>query len=79
MAKVMVSFPDELLGAVDAEAARRKTSRSAVLQAGARHELGLLTGDREQALSAFRDFSARWGGPIGAAELVRAERHRNDR
>lgn len=75
----MVSFPEDLLGAVDAEAARRKTSRSAVLQAGARHELGLLAGDRQEALNAFRGFSERWGGPIDSAELVRAERHRNDR
>ncbi|MFP5346044.1 MAG: ribbon-helix-helix protein, CopG family [Actinomycetes bacterium] len=33
MAKVMVSLPDELLGSLDAEAARRNTTRSALLRA----------------------------------------------
>jgi len=32
MAKVMVSLPDELLGSLDAEAARRGTSRSGLLR-----------------------------------------------
>lgn len=42
MAKVMISLPDDLLGALDAEAKRRHTSRSAILQSGARREIGLL-------------------------------------
>jgi metal-responsive CopG/Arc/MetJ family transcriptional regulator len=33
MAKVMVSLPDELLAELDAEAARRGTTRSALLRA----------------------------------------------
>ncbi|MDN5796400.1 MAG: ribbon-helix-helix domain-containing protein [Intrasporangium sp.] len=32
MAKVMVSLPDDLLGALDAEAARRNTTRSGLLR-----------------------------------------------
>jgi metal-responsive CopG/Arc/MetJ family transcriptional regulator len=32
MAKVMVSLPDDLLGSLDAEAARRGTTRSALLR-----------------------------------------------
>jgi len=32
MAKVMVSLPDELLGSLDAEAARRNTTRSGLLR-----------------------------------------------
>lgn len=32
MAKVMVSFPDDLLGSLDAEAARRNTTRSGLLR-----------------------------------------------
>jgi hypothetical protein len=78
MAKVMVSFPDELLGAVDAEATRRGTSRSAVLQAGARRELGLLGDDCCETVAAYERFGHKWGGPVDAAALVRAERHRND-
>lgn len=41
MAKVMVSLPDDLLGSLDAEAARRHLSRSGLLRAyvheGLRH------------------------------------------
>ncbi len=32
MAKVMVSLPDDLLGSLDAEAARRDTTRSGLLR-----------------------------------------------
>lgn len=32
MAKVMVSLPDDLLGSLDAEAARRSTTRSGLLR-----------------------------------------------
>lgn len=75
----MVSLPDDLLGAVDAEAVRRGTSRSAVLQAGARHELGLVVGEaREAVLAELDDLSGRWRGPVDASALVRSERHRND-
>lgn len=74
----MVSLPDDLLGALDAEAIRRGTSRSAVLQAGARHELGLVGEEREAVLAELDDLSRRWRGPVDAAALVRSERHRND-
>jgi Ribbon-helix-helix protein, copG family len=77
MAKVMVSLPDDLLGALDAEAKRRHTSRSAILQTGARRELGLLRRERESVLSELDDLSSKWRGPIDATELVRAERRRD--
>jgi hypothetical protein len=77
MAKVMVSLPDDLLGALDAEAKRRHTSRSAILQTGARRELGLLRRDREAVISELDEFSRNWRGPIDAAGLVRAERLRD--
>jgi hypothetical protein len=77
MAKVMVSIPDELLGALDAEARRRGMSRSALLQAGARHELGLLPREREAVLADLEKLSSAWRGPVDAAALVRAERLRD--
>jgi predicted transcriptional regulator len=77
MAKVMVSLPDDLLGALDAEAKRRHTSRSAILQLGARRELGLVRRDRDAVLSELDEFSRGWGGPFDAAQLVYAERHRD--
>jgi metal-responsive CopG/Arc/MetJ family transcriptional regulator len=77
MAKVMVSLPDELLGALDAEAQRRGTSRSALLQAGARHEIGLLQRERSAVMSDLERLSSTWGGPVDAAALVRAERLRD--
>jgi metal-responsive CopG/Arc/MetJ family transcriptional regulator len=77
MAKVMVSIPDELLGAVDSEAARRGTTRSAVLQAGARHEVGLAEADRDALLEEMDRLSRDWRGPVDAGLLVRRERERD--
>ncbi len=77
MAKVIVSLPDGLLGALDAEAKRRHTSRSAILQSGARRELGMLRRERESVLSELDGISRKWRGPIDAAGLIRAERHRD--
>jgi hypothetical protein len=77
MAKVMVSLPDDLLGALDAEARRRRTSRSALLQAGARHELGLLRRERGAVLSDLDALSGDWRGPMDAAALIRADRSRD--
>lgn len=77
MAKVMVSIPDDLLGALDAEAHRQGTSRSALLQRGARRELGLLRRERHALLTDLEELSSAWGGPVDAAALVRVERQRN--
>jgi hypothetical protein len=77
VAKVMISIPDNLLGALDAEARRRGTSRSALLQAGARREVGLLRRKPSAVLSDLDELSRTWEGPLGAAELVRAERLRD--
>lgn len=77
MAKVMVSLPDDLLGALDAEARRRKTSRSALLQAGARREIGLLRREREAVLRDLDALSGKWKGTIDAAALIRADRLRD--
>jgi metal-responsive CopG/Arc/MetJ family transcriptional regulator len=77
MAKVMVSLPDDLLGALDAEAKRRHTSRSAILRSGARRELGMLRRERESVISELDGLSRKWRGPIDAAELIRAERNRD--
>jgi hypothetical protein len=77
VAKVMVSLPDELLEALDAEARRRRTSRSALLQAGARRELGMLRRDRDAVLRDLDALSRDWQGPVDAGALVRAERLRD--
>jgi metal-responsive CopG/Arc/MetJ family transcriptional regulator len=77
MAKVMISIPDALLGALDAEVTRRKTSRSALLQDAARRELGLLRRDRDSLMADLDALSAGWAGPIDAAVLVRADRRRD--
>ncbi|HEY5285477.1 MAG TPA: ribbon-helix-helix protein, CopG family [Solirubrobacteraceae bacterium] len=77
MAKVMVSLPDDLLGALDAEAKRRNTSRSAILQTGARRELGLLRRDREAVICELDRLSRKWDGPLDSAALVHAERLRD--
>jgi metal-responsive CopG/Arc/MetJ family transcriptional regulator len=77
MAKVMISIPDTLLGALDAEVMRRQTTRSALLQDAARRELGLLRRDREAVLAELDALSATWAGPLNAAVLVRADRRRD--
>ena len=77
MAKVMVSMPDELLSAVDSEAARRGTSRSAVVQAGVRHEVGLPRGGRALLVEEMQQLSRGWRGPVDAASLVRRDRERD--
>jgi hypothetical protein len=78
VAKVMISIPDDLLGALDAEVQRRRTTRSALLQAAARRELGLLRREREAVVSDLDELGRTWGGPVDAAALVRAERARDD-
>jgi predicted transcriptional regulator len=77
MAKVMVSLPDDLLGALDAEAKRRHTSRSALLRSGAQRELGLLRRERDAVLSELDELARHWRGPVDAATLIRAERLRD--
>jgi len=78
MAKVMISLPDNLLGAIDAEVERRQTTRSALLQSAARREIGLLRRGREEVLADLDTFSRAWQGPVDAVALVRADRSRDD-
>jgi hypothetical protein len=77
MAKVMISLPDSLLGALDAEVSRRETTRSALLQEAARRELGLRRRDRGALLAELDALSASWAGSVDAASLVRADRRRD--
>jgi hypothetical protein len=77
MAKVMISLPDDLLGALDAEVGRRSTTRSALLQDAAKRELGLLRRAPGDVLADLDELSNAWAGPIDAAKLVRAERLRD--
>jgi ribbon-helix-helix CopG family protein len=77
MAKVMISLPDTLLGALDAEVKRRQTTRSALLQSAARRELALLRRDRGEVLADLDAFGRSWQGSLDAAALVRADRNRD--
>ena len=78
MAKVMVSLPDELLVAVDAEADRQGTTRSGYLRQLAETTLQCRTARRAETM---RDIEAQDGPPIGhggsVAELVKATRPRH--
>jgi metal-responsive CopG/Arc/MetJ family transcriptional regulator len=76
MAKVMVSLPDDLLAAIDAEAVRRETSRSALLAVAARRELRRRDpGVVEAAIERSRKRLS-GSGSFESADLVRAERDR---
>jgi len=74
MAKVMVSLPDELLRAIDDEARRRATSRSALLAAAARIELSRPDGSAmadavSRSIERFRS-----AGAFESADLIRRDR-----
>lgn len=73
----MVSLPDELLGALDAEAGRRRTTRSGLLQVAARREIGLLRRDRDTLCGELDELGRHWRGPVDAVTLIRAERMRD--
>lgn len=77
MAKVMVSMPDRLLAALDAEAERRRTTRSGLLQDAARRELGLLRRDRGEILAELDALAQHWQGPVDTVAMIRADRNRD--
>lgn len=77
MAKVMISIPDDLLETLDAEAKRRSTSRSALLQNAARRELGLVQRPRDSLLADLDELSSTWNGPVDVVALIRADRQRD--
>ena len=75
MAKVMVSLPDDLLRAVDAEARRLRTTRSGVLRQLAEESIGRRSGRRAERMAeieAAAGSGTRHGGRV--AELVKATR-----
>jgi len=73
----MVSVPDELLVALDAEVKRRSTTRSALLAVAARRELTRRDSADLTAALARSELRFREAGRFEAADLVR--RDRNDR
>jgi hypothetical protein len=78
MAEVVVSIPDELLEEIDAEAARKATTRAAVLrmrlsQGGLRRDPEVIGAAIARAEELFRD-----AGPFDSTELVRADRDWRD-
>ena len=75
MTKVMVSFPDDVLRAIDVEAQRRGTSRSGLLRTLAEESMRSGVARRIQRikrLDAAAGRAARRGG--GVSELVKANR-----
>jgi len=75
MAKVMVSLPDDLLRAVDAEASRRGTTRSGLLRELAEDTLQRRTAQRAQRMREIRLAPGErrsHGG--GVAKLVKTHR-----
>jgi metal-responsive CopG/Arc/MetJ family transcriptional regulator len=72
MAKVMVSLPDDLLNELDAEAARRGTTRSGLLREFADHSLRRRAERRAARIGEIiRDVRSHGGG---VAELVKRNR-----
>ncbi len=78
MVKVLISLPESLLERIDAEAQRRKSSRSAFLQETARRELGWGDPDVIDAALARARAALLDAGGFEAAELIRSERDVRD-
>ena len=78
MGKVLISIPDELLAAIDREAAARGASRSAFLQAAARQELGRPSKIRVQAALERGRRALQDARAFEAADVVRADRDARD-
>jgi predicted transcriptional regulator len=74
MSKVMVSLPDDLVRALDVEAHRRSTSRSALLAVAARRELARRDPTSVAEAIARSEERFRAAGGFDAAELVRQDR-----
>lgn len=74
MSKVMVSFPNDLLAAVDEEARSRSTSRSALLAEAARRELARRDPDRVGAAIARSEERFERAGSFESSGLVRKGR-----
>jgi len=70
----MISIQDDLLAAVDAEAARRSTSRSGLLALAVRHELTRRSDAEIEAAIARSEARFRNAGSFEAAELIRRDR-----
>ncbi|HET7045022.1 MAG TPA: ribbon-helix-helix protein, CopG family [Gaiellaceae bacterium] len=77
MAKVMISLPDALLARVDAEARRRGTTRSGLVQQLATDALHVDQTERIEAMRALNAQAGHYGG-TGLAAL-KADRARDDR
>lgn len=76
MPKVMVSFPADLLADLDREAARRGSSRSALLATAARRELDQQDSAAVDAALERVRTALRSAGSFNAGDLLRAERDR---
>jgi metal-responsive CopG/Arc/MetJ family transcriptional regulator len=74
MAKVTVSLADDLLAELDAAAARRETSRSALLAIAVRRVLARRDPDRVAAAIERSEQRFRTSGGFDAADVVRAGR-----
>lgn len=77
MAKVMISLPEPLLAALDAEAERRQMTRSGLLQEAARRELGQPVRDRAAIMADLDALSRTWQGPVDSVAMIRADRRRD--
>lgn len=79
MAKVMVSFPDDLLYEIDQEAERLGTTRSGLLQTAARHEIGLRTAEQSADLIRRMEIaSGEWTFEGDTTAMIREDRGRDD-
>jgi predicted transcriptional regulator len=79
MAKVMISVPDELLERVDAEAARRGTTRSGLIRDTLGVELERRDPERIRgALRTMQELGRRWPAGVTTDELLAQDKADRD-
>ncbi|MDA8393076.1 MAG: ribbon-helix-helix protein, CopG family [Actinomycetota bacterium] len=74
MSKVMVSLPEDLLAAVDREAKRRATTRSALLALAVRRELSRRDPDEVAAAVARSEQRFEQAGVFESTDIIRRAR-----
>jgi predicted transcriptional regulator len=78
VAKILVSIPDDLLERVDREAERRRTTRSALFQQAALHELGWPDADAIDSAIARGRGALQGVGSFESGDVIRQDREGRD-
>jgi len=79
MAYALVDLPEDLLIQIDLEADRRGITRDAVLLCAARKEIDRSETRSTDLVKRMEAAAEDWRGPADTTEMIRQDRHRDDR